>query len=81
MRAAMRTMEHLSSSIGRERAAFVAAVAFVALVAADASGAQGKERTGKEVVESLCISCHGTGAKGAPKIGDKQAWAKRPRRA
>ena len=77
MRAAMRAAQHLSSSTGRERAAFVAAVAFVALVAADASGAQGKERTGKEVVESLCVSCHGTGAKGAPKIGDKQAWAKR----
>ncbi len=77
MRAAMRTAQHQSSSTGRERAAFVAAVAFVALVGADASGAQGKERTGKEVVESLCISCHGTGAKGAPKIGDKQAWGKR----
>ena len=39
--------------------------------------AQAKERSGKEVVESLCISCHGTGAGGAPKIGDAKAWAAR----
>ena len=25
----------------------------------------------------LCVSCHGTGASGAPKIGDSNAWAKR----
>ena len=35
------------------------------------------QRSGKEVVESTCINCHGTGAQGAPKIGDRQAWAKR----
>jgi cytochrome c5 len=35
------------------------------------------QRSGKEVVESTCISCHGSGAQGAPKIGDRQAWAKR----
>ena len=38
--------------------------------------AQNAERSGKEVVESLCVSCHGTGAQGAPKIGDKKAWSK-----
>ena len=39
--------------------------------------AQTAERTGKQLVESLCISCHGTGAGGAPRIGDKKAWADR----
>lgn len=39
--------------------------------------AQGKERSGKEVVDSVCSKCHATGAHGAPKIGDKQAWSKR----
>jgi cytochrome c5 len=39
--------------------------------------AQGKERSGKEVVDSVCSKCHATGAQGAPKIGDKQAWSKR----
>src|ERR1700693_300002 len=38
--------------------------------------AQNAERSGKDVVESLCVSCHGTGAQGAPKIGDKKAWSK-----
>ena len=59
---------------------YVALWALVALVGAAAAapaGAQTKEMTGKQVVESLCISCHGTGAAGAPKIGDKKAWAER----
>jgi cytochrome c5 len=41
------------------------------------ASAQQSDRSGKVVVESLCISCHGTGANGAPKIGDKKAWAAR----
>jgi cytochrome c5 len=39
--------------------------------------AQGAERSGKEVVEAVCVTCHGTGAQGAPKIGDKKAWGVR----
>ena len=39
--------------------------------------AQAGERTGKQVVESVCASCHATGTHGAPKIGDKKAWSKR----
>ncbi len=35
------------------------------------------EKTGKEVVDTACIACHGTGVNGAPKIGDKKAWTKR----
>jgi cytochrome c5 len=40
------------------------------------SAAQNTERSGKEVVDAVCIACHGTGANGAPKIGDKKAWSK-----
>ena len=32
---------------------------------------------GKSVFESACIACHGSGIAGAPKIGDKAAWAPR----
>lgn len=38
--------------------------------------AQNAERSGKQVVDTVCIACHGTGVHGAPKIGDKRAWAK-----
>jgi cytochrome c5 len=32
---------------------------------------------GKAVYESACVACHGTGVAGAPKTGDKPAWAAR----
>jgi len=34
------------------------------------------ERTGKEIVDSVCASCHASGTHKAPRIGDKQAWEK-----
>ena len=34
-------------------------------------------RTGEQMVQAACFSCHGTGAAGAPKIGDKAAWGPR----
>jgi cytochrome c5 len=39
--------------------------------------AQGAERSGKEVVDSVCAACHASGANGAPKIGDRKAWSAR----
>lgn len=35
------------------------------------------ERSGKDVVETVCANCHAKGVNGAPKIGDKQAWLTR----
>jgi cytochrome c5 len=32
---------------------------------------------GKGTYISACFACHGTGAAGAPKVGDKAAWKKR----
>jgi cytochrome c5 len=34
-------------------------------------------KNGKELFESVCTSCHGSGLAGAPKAGDKSAWAAR----
>jgi cytochrome c5 len=34
------------------------------------------EKSGKEVVEAVCGACHGSGALGSPKIGDRAAWGK-----
>ncbi len=35
------------------------------------------EKAGKEVVDAVCSACHGSGALGAPKIGDSAGWSKR----
>jgi cytochrome c5 len=39
--------------------------------------AQRSERSGKQVVDEVCAACHRAGTHGAPKMGDKQAWARR----
>jgi cytochrome c5 len=46
---------------------------------AAAAAATGKSAAavadGKQVYESTCVACHGTGVANAPKFGDKKAWA------
>ncbi len=37
----------------------------------------GKPKDGATVYNSVCGACHATGAAGAPKAGDKSAWAPR----
>jgi cytochrome c5 len=32
---------------------------------------------GQKVYQQACFACHGTGAAGAPKLGDKAAWKDR----
>jgi cytochrome c5 len=34
-------------------------------------------RNGEAVYSGLCVACHGTGAAGSPKLGDKKAWGPR----
>lgn len=34
-------------------------------------------KTGEQVYAAVCVACHGSGAAGAPKIGDTAAWAPR----
>lgn len=53
----------------------VAALSLLA-VAGSACGVSTPDRSGKEVVEAVCIACHGSGKDGAPKIGDSAAWSK-----
>lgn len=38
---------------------------------------QSQAAGGKEVYEATCAACHGAGVAGAPKLGDKEAWAPR----
>jgi cytochrome c5 len=39
--------------------------------------AHAQERSGSQVVEAVCASCHAKGEKGAPRIGDRNAWMPR----
>jgi len=42
-----------------------------------AAAAPAKAADGKSTYDTTCVACHGTGAAGAPKFGDKAAWAPR----
>ncbi len=44
---------------------------------APAAAAAGAPKSGKEIWEGTCSACHQAGLLGAPKIGDKAAWAPR----
>jgi cytochrome c5 len=59
-------------------AAAVAPVAAASVPApagkADAGASAG---AGKKTYETVCFACHGAGVAGAPKFGDKAAWAPR----
>ena len=57
----------------------VAILASGALMTVDLVRAQGKERSGEQIVKQQCIKCHGSGVSGAPKIDDRAAWAPRMR--
>ncbi|MCX8016482.1 MAG: c-type cytochrome [Rhodocyclaceae bacterium] len=53
-------------------------VAKVKLAAAQAgAGAAVGGRSGEELYKAVCAACHDSGAAGAPKMGDKAAWAPR----
>lgn len=49
----------------------------VAAAPAPAAAPAAAARSGDAVYNASCVACHGTGAAGAPKLGDKAAWAAR----
>jgi cytochrome c5 len=53
------------------------ALAIKAPAGAGPSVALAVPKTGKELFENVCTSCHGAGIAGAPKAGDKSAWGPR----
>lgn len=52
---------------------------FAGALLASAGAAMGADRTGREVVEGVCIQCHGPGKDGAPRIGNAYEWAQHAR--
>jgi cytochrome c5 len=59
------------------RVGMAALLAWVPAVAVLAANAPAHELSGMEVVHAVCGTCHTAGTKGAPRIGDQKAWAKR----
>ncbi len=56
-----------------------ATVATTAIASAEPSPAKtsAANKVGENTYKSICVGCHSTGALGAPKLGDKVAWAPR----
>ena len=54
-----------------------APVVVAAAPAGDASSAAAPAANGKAVYDANCQACHAAGVAGAPKLGDKGAWAPR----
>ncbi len=46
-------------------------------IAAPAAAAAAGPRSGEDIYKTTCFGCHGTGAAGAPKLGDSAAWSAR----
>ena len=44
---------------------------------AKVKSADAPQRTGEQIYASACVACHGSGAAGAPKMGDVAAWKPR----
>jgi cytochrome c5 len=55
------------------RKRFTVAVS-ITLMAFGATSATAAEKSGREVVEQTCATCHVSGKDGAPRIGDVAAW-------
>ncbi|EGG98337.1 Cytochrome c5 [gamma proteobacterium IMCC2047] len=46
-------------------------------IAAPVAAAPAGPRSGEDIYKTTCFGCHGTGAAGAPKLGDSAAWSAR----
>jgi cytochrome c5 len=75
--AAATSQASTAASAAAPAAAMVAAATVMATPAAAAAPAAGAKPDGKKVFDQTCNVCHGAGIVGAPKFGDKAAWAPR----
>jgi cytochrome c5 len=69
---------HRTTSIAEDPDALARRIQPVARVEfAEAQAGPRAAKSGEEVYKTVCSACHGTGAAGAVKFGDKAAWAPR----
>ena len=61
----------------KERIKPVGSVYLEGQAAASAPAKAAGPRDGATIVQNSCFACHGTGAMGAPKVGDASAWKPR----
>jgi cytochrome c5 len=63
------------SELNQMKNVLIAGVVGLALSVAGSAGAE--EDKGKTIYDTKCAVCHANGVAGAPKFGDKEAWAPR----
>ena len=59
------------------RAILSALVISLGIISWQWANAAGNATAGEQIFNRHCKDCHETGVKGAPKVGDKAAWAER----
>jgi len=62
---------------GKDNSALAPTEAPAAAPAGQSAAGAAADLPGEEVYNSACVACHGAGIGGAPKFGDKSAWAPR----
>lgn len=77
-----RAVAYMANAAGAKFTPPAAATAPATATAAAPAGAGATPATtaavdGKKVYDAACVACHSTGVAGAPKAGDKAAWAPR----
>lgn len=77
--AVLASVSTLAIAAGKDDEAAAKRIAPVARVelAPAASGAAAGNRSGEQIYKAVCGACHEAGVAGAPKFGDKAAWAPR----
>jgi cytochrome c5 len=64
----------------RSRLLFFTLLSAISWAGVSPAAAQSDGRSGREVVDEVCAKCHASGANGAPRIGDTDAWSPRAAR-